>query len=156
MALLAYPEGDAMRFGELGVGEVGVGPDDVVLADGHGVDLDLVGDALGVAGLEVEQEGARRPWGREESEGDKEKQRGWAQPPGGRGSGPPRGHRRRSGRSRARYSRLAWGEGKVMCWVDLGAQPVRARLVEVEGSSRLTSDCQSGVFFFLRGKTVSA
>jgi hypothetical protein len=50
-ALLTYPEGDAVGFGELGVREVGVGLDDVVLANGHGVDLDLIGDALGVAEL---------------------------------------------------------------------------------------------------------
>ena len=105
-----------MRFGELGVGEVGVGPDDVVLADGHGVDLDLVGDALGVAGLEVEPEGPGRRRGQEESGGDQEKQRGRAQPPGGGGSETPRGHRRRSGRSRGWNSRLACGEGNAMRW----------------------------------------
>jgi hypothetical protein len=58
-ALLTYLEVDAVRFGELGIREVGVGPDDVVLADGHGVDLDLIGDALGMAELGVESEGSR-------------------------------------------------------------------------------------------------
>jgi hypothetical protein len=93
-----------VRFGELGIGEVGVRADDVVLADCHGVDLDLVGDALGVAGLEVEPEGASRRLGRKE-EGGQEEQRGRGQPLGGSGSGAPRGHRRRSegaARSRAR------------------------------------------------------
>lgn len=111
-ALLAYPEGDAVRLGELGVGEVGVGPDDVVLADGHGVDLDLVGDALGVAGLEVESEGSRRPRRREEREGGEEEERGRARPHGGGGSGAPRGHRRRSGRSRARRGTRVWLVGR--------------------------------------------
>jgi hypothetical protein len=60
---LAYTEEDAVRFGELGVGEVGVRAYDVVLADCHGADLDLVGDALGVAGLEVEPKGVRRSRG---------------------------------------------------------------------------------------------
>jgi hypothetical protein len=78
----AYPEEDAVRFGELGIGEVGVRADDVVLADCHGVDLDLVGDALGVAGLEVEPEGASRRLGRKE-EGGQEEQRGRGQPLGG-------------------------------------------------------------------------
>jgi hypothetical protein len=59
--LLTYPEGDSVRFGE-----VGVGLDDVVLADGHGVDLDLIGDALGVAELGVESKGSRWPRGKEE------------------------------------------------------------------------------------------
>lgn len=36
---------------------VAVGDDDAVLADGHGVELDVLADALGVAGLEVESEG---------------------------------------------------------------------------------------------------
>lgn len=98
-----------MRFGELGVGEVGVGPDDVVLADGHCVDLDLVGDALGVAGLEVEPEGPGRRRGREESGGDQEQQRGRAQPPGGGGSEAPRGHRRRSGAGEVTGLEFAFG-----------------------------------------------
>lgn len=103
-----------MRLGELGVGEVGVWSHDVVLADSHGADLDLIGDALGVAGLEVEPEGASRRRGREEKDGQKE-HRGRGQPPGGSGSGALRGHRRRSewtARSRARTRRfwlVAWG-----------------------------------------------
>lgn len=111
---LAYPERDAVRFGELRVGEVGVGPDDVVFADGHRVDLDLVGDALGVAGLEVEPEGAGRRRGREESGSDQEEQRGRSQPPRGRGSEAPRGHRRRSGGHGGGIRVLLVGRGKAM------------------------------------------
>lgn len=86
-----------MGVGERVVGEVGVGADDVVLPDDHGVDLDLVGDALGVAGLEVEPEGARRPRrGREEEEHGGGGEEGPWRPPGSGRSGAARGHGRRS------------------------------------------------------------
>lgn len=49
----SYPEGDAVRIGE---GEGIGGVDDGVLAHGHGVELDVLGYALGVAGLELESE----------------------------------------------------------------------------------------------------
>jgi hypothetical protein len=102
-----------VRFGELGIGEVGVGADDVVLADGHGVNLDLVGDALGVAGLEVEPQRAGRRRGREESGSDQEEQRGRPQPPTGGGSEAPRDHRLRSGGhgTGVRVWRVEGGEG---------------------------------------------
>lgn len=45
-----------------------VGGNDVVLADGHGADLDVVGDALGVARVQVEAEGAGGERGGEDEE----------------------------------------------------------------------------------------
>ena len=69
------PQRDAVRVRELlllrrrqqGRGAV-VGGHDVVLADGHGADLDVVGDALGVARKQVEAEGAGGERGREDEE----------------------------------------------------------------------------------------
>ena len=68
------PQRDAVRVRELlrrrrrqGRGPV-VGGHDVVLADGHGADLDVVGDAFGVARMQVEAEGAGGERGREDEE----------------------------------------------------------------------------------------
>lgn len=58
-----HADGDLVVVGEGDGGVVvvvgGGGVDDEVLADGHGGDLDVLGDALGVSGLEIEAEGGR-------------------------------------------------------------------------------------------------
>lgn len=52
---------------------VAVRDDDAVLADGHGVELDVLAYALGVAGLEVESEGeGAHERGRKQQERQKE------------------------------------------------------------------------------------
>jgi hypothetical protein len=68
---LTYPKEDVVQFGKLGVEEVGVRVDDVILANCHGAEIDLVDDALGVARLEVKPKGTSW-WRDQKEEGDQE------------------------------------------------------------------------------------
>jgi hypothetical protein len=71
MTWLTYPKEDVVQFGKLGVEEVGVRVDDVILANCHGAKIDLVDDALGVARLEVKPKGTSW-WRDQKEEGDQE------------------------------------------------------------------------------------
>lgn len=82
-----YPDGELVGLGH---GLAFAGVDDAVLADGHGIALDVLGDALGVARLQFEpdrsacgQEG-RQDQKRERMRSDHHCDRGWGRRRGSR------------------------------------------------------------------------